>query len=105
MTGFVQVITTTKTEENGYEIAQCLLDRHLAGCVQIHGPVTSAYRWKGRIETDQEWICVIKTSASRYTEVEREIRDVHPYEEPEVIAFPMVLGSATYLEWLANSLK
>jgi periplasmic divalent cation tolerance protein len=105
MTAFIQVVTTVDTKDHATRIAQHLLDRRLAGCVQVTGPITSSYWWKGKIETSEECYCVIKTAADRYTEVEREIRAVHPYEEPEILAFPVVSGSKTYLQWLAGSVK
>lgn len=105
MTDYVQVVTTADTRENATKIAQHLLDRRLAGCVQVSGPITSSYWWKGKVETAEEWYCVIKTAAQRYAEVEREIRVVHPYEEPEILAFPVIFGSKTYLEWLADSMR
>lgn len=105
MTGFVQVVTTTDTKDRATTIARHLLNRRLAGCVQVTGPIISSYWWKGKIETSEEWCCVIKTAADRYQEVEREVRAVHSYEEPEILAFPVVSGSKTYLDWLAGSMK
>lgn len=105
MADCIQVVTTTDTRENANKIAKHLLDLRLAGCVQVGGPIASSYWWKGKIETAEEWCCVIKTVAERYEDVEREIRAVHPYEEPEILAFPVVSGSKTYLKWLADSVK
>lgn len=105
MTDCIQVVTTVDTKENAEKIARRLLDRHLAGCVQVEGPIASWYWWRGKIETAGEWRCVIKTTSDRYAEVEREIRAAHPYEEPEILAVPVAAGSGTYLAWLAESVK
>ncbi len=105
MTDFLQVVTAIDSRERASEIARRLLDRRLAGCVQVSGPVESSYWWKGKIETAQEWICVIKTAVDRFAEVENEIRAAHPYEVPEILAFPAAAGSRGYLDWLADALR
>jgi periplasmic divalent cation tolerance protein len=105
MTGYLQIVTTTDTKDRASAIGRALLDRRLAGCVQVAGPITSSYWWDGRIETAEEWYCVIKTSADRYPEVERAIRAAHSYAEPEILAFAVAEGSRSYLDWLAASMK
>jgi periplasmic divalent cation tolerance protein len=102
---FIQVITTAPTKAHATDIAQHLLNRHLAGCVQVSGPITSSYWWEGKLETAEEWYCIIKTTADRYTEVEAEIRAVHKYEVPEVLAFTVAFGSKSYFDWLAGTLE
>jgi periplasmic divalent cation tolerance protein len=72
----------------------------LAACVQITGPATSVYRWQGKVESSQEWLCIIKTQASGYPAVEAAIRELHTYQVPEIVAVPIVAGSAEYLAWL-----
>ena len=71
--------------------------------MQVLGPISSRYRWRGEVETAQEWLCLAKTEASRYPEVEAAIRELHSYEEPEIVATPIVAGSAGYLAWLSQS--
>ena len=105
MTDYIQVVTTVDDREKAGQIARHLLERRLAGCVQVDGPIVSAYWWQGEIETAEEWRCVIKTSADRYADVERAIRAVHPYDEPEILACPVVFGSETYLAWLQDSMQ
>lgn len=105
MTEFIQVVTTADSRENAVKIAERLLECRLAGCVQVGGPITSSYWWKGRIETSEEWYCVIKTEAGLYKDVEREIISVHPYEAPEILSLPVVDGNKSYLDWLADSLR
>ncbi len=102
---FIQVLTTTGRREDADRIAGVLLEKRLAACVQVLGPMTSRYWWKGKIETAEEWLCQIKTRAGVYAELEREIRANHPYTVPEILAFPVKTGSADYLFWLAEETK
>ncbi|NTW07493.1 MAG: divalent-cation tolerance protein CutA, partial [Syntrophaceae bacterium] len=69
---------------------------------QISGPITSTYRWKGKVETAEEWLCLIKTQESLYSELEKTIISLHSYETPEIIAVPIIKGSREYLSWLKN---
>ncbi len=96
----IQVNTTTATKADAERIATALVERRLAACVQVGGPVRSCYRWHGKTETAEEWLCTAKTTREAYDEVEQAIRELHPYEEPEIIAVPIVAGSAGYLAWL-----
>lgn len=100
------VVTTTVSDRADAErIAAALVARQLAACVQITGPVDSTYRWKGHTETAQEWMCLIKTVRNLYEDVERAIRELHSYEQPEIVALPVVAGSSGYLAWLADSVR
>ena len=105
MPDFIQVVTTAASKEQAARIAQHLLDRRLAGCVQVSGPISSSNWWQGKLETAEEWYCIIKTTAARYPEVEAAIRTVHQYDVPEILAFPVVFGSKNYLDWLADTLR
>ncbi|HMA30514.1 MAG TPA: divalent-cation tolerance protein CutA [Casimicrobiaceae bacterium] len=82
-------------------IARSLVEKRLAACVNIGAPVESIYHWRGRIETANEIPLAIKTLARLYRNVEAAIRDIHPYDTPEIIAIPVVDGDARYLEWIA----
>ena len=101
----IQVQTTIDDRERAESIAGVLLQKRLAACVQIIGPVKSLYRWKGAVETSGEWALLIKTRASLYRKVERAIRENHPYEVPEIIALPIVRGGRDYLDWIAENTK
>jgi len=68
--------------------------------VQILGPIASRYRWRGEVERAREWLCLAKTEASRYAELEAAVSELHSYEEPEIVATPIVAGSPGYLAWL-----
>jgi len=105
MADHIQVLTTTETKADAQAIANTLISRRLAGCVQIIGPITSTYRWQGKIETAEEWLCVIKSRADLYEALEEAIRDVHPYDVPEILAVPVTAGSKDYLDWLDSELR
>lgn len=102
---YIQVLTTTGEREEAERIARILLERRLAGCVQVLGPVSSLYWWRGRIEEAEEWLCVIKSREDLYEELEKTIRENHSYEIPEIIAMPVVSGSRSYLEWMSTELR
>jgi len=104
METYIQVITTTENKQDAEKIAGILVEKKLAGCVQIVGPVTSIYRWKGKIEEAREWQCVIKSRKGLFGEIEKVISSIHPYEVPEIIAVPIVTGNRAYLEWLKAGL-
>jgi periplasmic divalent cation tolerance protein len=104
MGSYIQVITTTEKRQDADKIAGILVDRKLAGCAQILGPVTSIYRWKGQVETAEEWQCIIKSRHDLYGDIEKVIKSVHPYEVPEIIVVPLIAGSKDYLEWLDSTL-
>ena len=103
MAGCLQVITTIDTREHADAIGKKLLEKRLVACVQTEGPTSSSYWWKGEIETADEWRCIIKTTSEKYDEVERTIRSLHPYDEPEIIGLPITAGSLTYLKWIEDS--
>jgi len=100
MAEHIQVITTVAQREDAERIARTLVEQRLAACVQVIGPVSSTYRWRGAIETAQEWQCWAKSRRDLYDAIEQAIRRIHPYEVPEILAVPVVAGSASYLAWL-----
>ena len=101
---YLQVFTTTEKRTDAENLARVLVEKRLAGCVQIVGPIASTYRWQGKIEAAQEWLCLIKTSRSLYEDLEAAIKEAHRYETPEIVAVPIVAASEDYLEWLAAEL-
>ncbi len=102
MTKNIQVFSSVERKEDAEAIARAVVEQRLAACVQILGPMVSTYWWKGKIETAQEWLCLIKSHAGVYPALEAAIKAVHPYENPEIIATPIVAGSRAYLSWLAD---
>jgi periplasmic divalent cation tolerance protein len=105
MTECVQVLTTAASEAEAERIAATLVERRLAACVQVVGPVVSHYRWQGAVEREREWQCLAKTTMARFGEVEEAIRELHSYEEPEIVATPILAGSSGYLGWLVDNVE
>lgn len=95
-------MTTVASRKDAQRIADRLVNERLAACVQVLGPITSTYLWKGKTETAREWLCLVKTRKSLYRRVESAIRGLHSYEVPEILALPVVAGSRAYLKWLAD---
>ncbi len=94
------VITTLPDKEAAERLAGTLIDEGLAACVNIGAPVTSVYKWQGRIEHGTEVILTIKTTRARYPALEKAIAGGHPYELPEVIAVPITEALPEYLAWI-----
>ena len=105
MSEFIQITTTIDSEELAMQIAEKLVEKKIAACVQVPGPITSTYEWKGKIETAREWYCVIKTRQNLYQEVEKAIKTLHPYEAPEIIAVPILEGNKDYLDWITQVVR
>ncbi|MBN1613358.1 MAG: divalent-cation tolerance protein CutA [Deltaproteobacteria bacterium] len=102
---FIQIMTTTARREDAGRIGETLVEKRLAACVQVIGPIRSIYRWKGNIERDEEWLCQIKSRRDLFDAAAQAIRAVHPYETPEIIALPIIAGSGDYLAWLEGELN
>jgi periplasmic divalent cation tolerance protein len=100
MTTAIIVFTTVASSDDAHRMSQALVEQRLAACVQIDGPITSCYRWKGVVETAAEWRLAIKTRAAVYDQLEQAIRNLHTYEQPEIVALPITSGSAGYLSWI-----
>lgn len=98
----VIVLTNLPDRAAALKLAQELVNRRLAACVNVLADCTSVYRWRGKVEAAQEVPVLIKTRAALYGEVEAEIRKLHPYELPEIIAVPIVRGFTEYLEWVSG---
>jgi periplasmic divalent cation tolerance protein len=101
---YIQVTTTAETQADAQTIASAVVEARLASCAQVFGPITSTYWWQDKIETTEEWLCIIKTSQALYAELERIILIIHPYQVPEIVATPILAGSQNYLEWLGDNL-
>jgi periplasmic divalent cation tolerance protein len=105
MSDYLQILTTVGSEQEAGRIASQLVERRLAACVQVLGPIVSRYRWQGKIEEEREWQCLAKTTRAAYEAVEKAIREVHSYEEPEIIATEIVAGSPAYLAWIDENVE
>jgi periplasmic divalent cation tolerance protein len=99
---YCAVVTSTDRVEEAEELGRGIVEARLGACVQIVGPIRSIYRWEGEVHNDQEWQCWIKTSTDRLDALTEYITKNHSYDVPEVIALPIVGGSADYLSWVRN---
>ncbi|WP_406512059.1 divalent-cation tolerance protein CutA [Streptomyces sp. NBC_00161] len=100
--GVLTVLTTVDSAEAAAALARGAVEARLAACAQISGPVTSVYHWKDALETSQEWQVLFKTTTAAYPALEARLTAGHPYDTPEIIATPVVRGSADYLAWVAE---
>jgi periplasmic divalent cation tolerance protein len=98
-----QVTTTLPDRDTANRIGRRLVEERLAACAQVVGPVASVYWWQGEVETAGEWYCHLKTTAARTEALITRIRELHPYETPEIVALPVTEGDASYLRWIADS--
>jgi periplasmic divalent cation tolerance protein len=86
-------------------LASMLVQERLAACAQVVGPISSTYWWKQVVEQSTEWYCHLKTTLARIPDLKRRVRELHPYEVPELIAVPLVEGDPEYLRWIAESVE
>jgi periplasmic divalent cation tolerance protein len=105
MQEYIQLFTTTESRNDAEMISREVVEKRLAACAQVLGPITSTYRWKEEIEKTEEWLCIMKSRSDLFNQLEEAIKSIHPYEEPEIVAAPIVLGSHSYLEWLDREVK
>ena len=101
----IAVATTTAEKADADKLAQAVLERRLAACVQISGPIESRYWWNNRIETAQEWLVTMKTRRDLYKPLEKLLLEMHPYDQPEIVATAVAEVSAGYLKWLTDQVK
>jgi periplasmic divalent cation tolerance protein len=99
------VLSTVGSEEEARKIAHHLVEQQLAACVNIVPKIESVYRWQGKVESNREYLLLIKTSSEKFPQVRDAIRELHSYELPECIALAVEDGSPEYLQWLEESLK
>jgi periplasmic divalent cation tolerance protein len=105
MTDKVVVLVTCSNAREAQRLARAVVERRLAACVNVLGtPLRSTYRWKGKVETAVEYLLLIKSSRKRFRALRAAIERLHSYDVPEVIALPIVEGSAPYLRWLDECL-
>ncbi|WP_065187698.1 divalent-cation tolerance protein CutA [Shewanella woodyi] len=102
---FLLVMTSCPTSELATKVAQALVGSKLAACIQVSAPVTSIYEWQGEICEETEFNLQIKCLALNYSEIETQIKQLHPYEVPEIIAVPISNGLPDYLKWIHDMSK
>ena len=102
---FLQVQTTTDSRPEAMELARAAVESRLAACAQVAGPVASMYWWDGALERTEEWLVLLKLPADRYDDLAAFLTERHSYDEPEIIALPIVTGSAAYLSWMRDETR
>jgi periplasmic divalent cation tolerance protein len=101
---YLQVQTTVEREEDARVLADALVAERLAACAQIVGPIESVYWWQGSITGGREWMVLLKTTGARYAALEHRLRELHPYERPEIMAVAIGPADPEYLSWIEASL-
>jgi len=101
----LEVHLTAPTREKALEIARALVEEKLVACVNVVGGVRSVYRWKGQIHDDEEVLCLAKTRPELLKALVNRVKDLHPYDVPEILAFEVFDGSADYLAWLEEATR
>ena len=94
------VLTTCPDQDAAARIARALVEERLAGCVNILPPMQSVYLWRGKLESTTEHLLLIKSKTRAFRAIQKRLLELHPYELPEVIAVPIIMGSKDYLSWL-----
>jgi periplasmic divalent cation tolerance protein len=103
--GYLVVLCTCPDRETALHIAETLVDRRQAACVNVLPGITSVYEWEGTRQCEQEVLVIIKTREEAFAAVEETIRTLHPYELPEIVAIPLVKGFAPYLDWIHRTVQ
>jgi periplasmic divalent cation tolerance protein len=102
---YLQVTTTTDSEAEAQSLATVAVENRLAACAQVLSPIRSIYWWEGKMESAQEWMVLLKTTAARVDQLIRRLRSEHSYDTPEIVAVPIVAGHPAYLEWIAEETR
>jgi periplasmic divalent cation tolerance protein len=97
---YLHVQTTTDSRAEAIELGHAAVAARLAACAQVSGPIASTYWWEDGLERAEEWLLVLKLPARRYQAVADFLSERHSYDEPEIIATPIVAGSPSYLSWI-----
>jgi periplasmic divalent cation tolerance protein len=102
---YLQVQTTTDSRAEAMELAKAAVESRIAACGQVAGPVASTYWWNDEIERAEEWIVFFKLTADRYEALAEFLAERHSYDEPEIVATPIVAGSPSFLSWLTDETR
>lgn len=102
---YLQVQTTTDSRAEAIELARVAVESRLAAYAQVAGPMSSTYWWDGEVERAEEWLVMLKLPADRYDELADLLTERHSYDEPEIVATPIIRGSASYLTWITEETR
>ena len=101
---YTLVMVAASSREEAEKIATTLLEKKLIACANILGPVSSRFWWQGKIDSAEEYIIFMKTKRELFDQVADNVKQLHSYEVPEIIALPIVEGAKPYLEWINSNL-
>jgi periplasmic divalent cation tolerance protein len=102
---FLQVQTTTDSRAEAVELAREAVELRLAACAQVSGPLASTYWWEDSVERAEEWLLTLKLTAARYQALAEFLTRRHSYDEPEIVALPIVAGSQPFLSWIEEETR
>ena len=102
---YIAVFITTATAEEAQRISSTLLEQRKAACVNIVPKVSSHFWWQGKIDSAQENLLIVKTKASQLNELVKQVKELHSYEVPEILAMPIAGGNQDYLEWINKEVE
>lgn len=104
-TGFIVVFITAPSYKEAKRIADAIVSGRLAACANIIRGVKSIFKWQGKTETANEALLIVKTKKSKFDKLKRQVKKLHSYKVPEIIALPIISGNAEYLSWIDESTK
>jgi len=102
MDAIIQVTTTGDSKEMMEKIGRIIVEQRLASCAQVGGPIKSIYRWKGKIEETEEWVCILKSTKAHYEDIQKKIKELHSYEVPEIVSIEIDRALPDYQRWVRD---
>lgn len=105
MQEYIVILVTTDSSDSAQRIGQSLVNKKLVACCNIVSNIKSIFRWKGKIDKSDEVLLILKTKKDVFQKVVQEVRNLHPYEVPEIIALPIVYGNKDYLGWIEKEVE
>jgi len=105
MTEFIVVFITASSWEEAEKISKALVEKKLAACVNMVRDIRSIFFWKGKISDEKEVLLIAKAKRKNFEKIEKEVKKMHSYEVPEIIALPILIGSKDYLDWVEKESK
>jgi len=105
MNQYISIWITTPNKDHAHRIGDALLSRRLVACCQIEGPIRSRYRWDDELQEDKEYRLMLKTITDHFVKIEELVKRLHPYDVPQIIALPILMGAQEYLDWITREVS
>ncbi|MEJ5172525.1 MAG: divalent-cation tolerance protein CutA [Hydrogenothermaceae bacterium] len=105
MSEYIVVFITVPTKEDGFRIADTIVEKKVGACVNVAPLEQSVFFWKGNIEKEKEYLLIVKSKLEKFEELKNTVKSIHPYTVPEIIAIPIVAGNSEYLSWIDETLN